>query len=44
MEQIVWIYVPPIVSKAEAEFSEQRARLWHAASITYTIAITLILR
>ena len=29
MEQIVWIYVPPVVSKAEAEFSGQRARLIH---------------
>ena len=29
MEQIVWIYVPPVVSKAEAGFSGQRARLIH---------------
>ena len=29
MEQIVWIYVLPLVSKAEAEFSGQRARLIH---------------
>ena len=29
MEQIVWIYVPPVVSKTEAGFSGQRARLIH---------------